>query len=234
MVGQLTARGVGTPPLGQRERLLDDRTIVQTPFLHDGLLETDRSVGSTIFNVLFILGACAVISPLLVAQQLVWLDVPIMLGAHLFLLALGADGMISRWEGLALRLGIIGYTLFAVRKSQKESAAVEAEYESAFRAPQRSWKTIGMQIGLIVAGLASCVLGARWMVDIAVAPSILGFDLPVAIVTCVACLPIFFTGHLIARWKGAIFVGYFIAYTGYLLAAAQRHDALPRFSAVML
>ena len=91
-----------------------------------------------------------------------------------------------------------------------------------------------MQIGLIVAGLASCVLGARWMVDIAVAPSILGFDLPVAIVTCVACLPIFFTGHLITRWKGAIFVGYFIAYTGYLLAAAQRHDALPRFSAVML
>jgi cation:H+ antiporter len=50
----------------------------------------------------------------------------------------------------------------------------------------------------------------------------------------VACLPIFFTGHKIARWEGAAFLGYYVAYTGYLVLAAQRHDALPAFSAMML
>ena len=42
-------------------------------------------VGSNIFNVLFILGLCALILPLRVAQQLVQLDVPIMIGASLLL-----------------------------------------------------------------------------------------------------------------------------------------------------
>ncbi len=37
-------------------------------------------VGSNIFNVLFILGLSALITPLVVAQQVVRLDVPIMIG----------------------------------------------------------------------------------------------------------------------------------------------------------
>jgi cation:H+ antiporter len=43
----------------------------------------------------------------------------------------------------------------------------------------------------------------------------------------VACLPIFFTGHSISRWEGMVFIGYYVA------LAAQQHDALPAFSAVM-
>ena len=38
-------------------------------------------VGSNIFNVLFILGASAIITPLVVSSQLIRLDVPIMIGA---------------------------------------------------------------------------------------------------------------------------------------------------------
>ena len=38
-------------------------------------------VGSNIFNVLFILGISSIIVPLVVAQQLIRLDVPIMIGA---------------------------------------------------------------------------------------------------------------------------------------------------------
>jgi cation:H+ antiporter len=50
----------------------------------------------------------------------------------------------------------------------------------------------------------------------------------------VACLPVFFTGREIARWEGAIFVGYYAAYTAYLILASQQHDALPMFSQAML
>src|SRR5512145_38947 len=52
-------------------------------------------VGSNIFNVLFILGISALILPLRVAQQLIWLDVPLMIGVSALLLVMGIDGTIS-------------------------------------------------------------------------------------------------------------------------------------------
>lgn len=50
----------------------------------------------------------------------------------------------------------------------------------------------------------------------------------------VACLPIFFVGYSIARWEGALFLGYYIAYTLYLILAATEHDALPEYSYAMM
>ena len=50
----------------------------------------------------------------------------------------------------------------------------------------------------------------------------------------VACLPIFFVGYSIARWEGALFLGYYVAYTLYLILAATEHDALPEFSTAMM
>jgi cation:H+ antiporter len=61
----------------------------------------------------------------------------------------------------------------------------------------------------------------------------LDFDIPVMVATAVACLPIFFTGHEISRWEGLVFLGYYVAYTLYLVLATQHHDALPGFSWVM-
>lgn len=60
------------------------------------------------------------------------------------------------------------------------------------------------------------------------------FDIPIAIATAVACLPIFFTGHVIARWEGGLFFVYYLAYTWYLILNAAEHDALPAYAGVML
>jgi len=56
----------------------------------------------------------------------------------------------------------------------------------------------------------------------------------VMLAVAVACLPIFFVGYTIARWEGALFLGYYVAYTAYLILAATHHDALPVFSNVMM
>ena len=53
------------------------------------------------------------------------------------------------------------------------------------------------------------------------------------IAVAVACLPIFASGARIARWEGALFLFYYVAYTSYLVLRAQQHDALSAFSAVM-
>lgn len=125
-------------------------------------------VGSNIFNILFILGLAAVIAPLTVAQKLVRIDVPIMIGLSVLLFALGWDGALSRGDGLLLFGGVIAYTTLAIWQGRRENRQVAAEYEDAFgeKMPRgRIW----VNLILIVGGLALLVVGSRWLVNGAVA-----------------------------------------------------------------
>ena len=47
-------------------------------------------------------------------------------------------------------------------------------------------------------------------------------------------LPIFFTGNLIARWEGGLFLGYYVAYTAYLVFTAINADFTRTFGVVMI
>lgn len=265
-------------------------------------------VGSNIFNVLFILGASALIVPLVVHMQLIRQEIPIMLGASLLLLAMGLDGGIAMWEGVLLLVLMAVYTAFLVIQSRKETAAAASEFnEEIIPAAQGAWDAHwAVQVGLIVAGLVLLVLGSEWLVDASVtfakalgvsdlvigltivaagtsmpevatsltaamkgerdiavgnvvgsntfnilgcvglsglvsgssgldlAPSLLNFDIWVMLAVALACLPVFLTGREIARWEGALFLGYYVAYVAYLVLAAQQHDALQAYSATML
>lgn len=71
-------------------------------------------------------------------------------------------------------------------------------------------------------------------VGLAVAPSLLSFDMWVMLAVAFACLPIFLTGREIARWEGGVFLAYYAAYVVYLILDAQGHDALPLYSNTML
>jgi cation:H+ antiporter len=127
-------------------------------------------VGSNIFNVLFILGLSALIVPLVVHQQIIRQEVPVMIGASLLLWAMAADGGINRWEGLLLASLIVGYTFVIIRQSRRETAAIKAEYEEAFDGGATGWDAHwGVQLLLILAGLALLVLGSSWLVEAAVA-----------------------------------------------------------------
>jgi cation:H+ antiporter len=264
-------------------------------------------VGSNIFNVLFILGASALIVPLVVHLQVIRQEAPMMIGASLLLLLLALDGRIGLAEGGLLLALLIGYTAFLVVQSRRETAAAN-EFDAELQpATDGAWDSRWpAQVALIVAGLALLVLGSEWLVgaavafagilgvsdvvialtivaagtsmpevaaslaaavkgerDIAVgnvigsnlfnilgcvglsalvsggtglgiAPSVLNFDIWVMLAVALACLPVFVSGREIARWEGALFVGYYAAYVAYLILAAQQHDALPAYSAVML
>jgi cation:H+ antiporter len=127
-------------------------------------------VGSNIFNVLFILGASALIAPLVVHVQLIRQEVPIMLGAALLLLAMGLDGNISFVEGGLLLALMVAYTVFLVVQSRKESAANTGEYEAELQPAEASdWDAkLPAQLGLIVVGLVLLVLGSDWLVSASV------------------------------------------------------------------
>ncbi|MGV3570805.1 MAG: calcium/sodium antiporter [Ramlibacter sp.] len=127
-------------------------------------------VGSNVFNVLFILGASALIAPLVVDIQLIRQEVPIMIGASLLLLLLGLDGVIA-WFDAALLFGLmLAYTTFLVVQSRRETQAAKDEYTEALApAAAATWdRSPLVQLGLVLAGLGALVLGSQWLVEAAV------------------------------------------------------------------
>jgi cation:H+ antiporter len=261
-------------------------------------------VGSNIANVLLILGISALIAPLLVHEQIIRQEIPVMIGASLLVLVLALDGSIGRAEAALLFVLVIAYTVFLVVQSRRASQATSDEFSTEIPTSQwdRHW---GVQVALVLGGLALLVLGADWLVgaavvfakmmgvsdlvigltvvaigtsmpeiatsliaalrgqrDIAVGNvvgsnifnllAVLGaagvvsasgldvpeaarnFDLWVMLAVAFACLPILLTGREIARWEGAVFLGYYAAYLLYLILAAQQHASLPAYSNLML
>ena len=91
---------------------------VMSAFKGEADLALGNVVGSNIFNVLFILGISALIVPLIVHQQLVRFDVPIMIGASLLLYGVSRDGNISPIDGAALFVLALAYTAFLIKQSR--------------------------------------------------------------------------------------------------------------------
>jgi len=265
-------------------------------------------VGSNIFNVLFILGASALITPLVVNVQLIRQEVPIMVGASLLLFSLGVDGRIGFLDGALFTALLVAYTVFLVQQSRGETQSAKDEFAEGFGPAARgAWDdSLAAQIGLIAAGLVALVFGSDWLVtasiafakalgvsdlvigltivaagtsmpevatsitaaikgerDIAVgnvvgsntfnilgclgvsslvagdaglamAPSLMAFDIWVMLGVALVCLPIFTTGRAITRLEGAVFLFYYAAYVVYLVLAAQQYTALGAYSNAMM
>lgn len=270
-------------------------------------------VGSNIFNVLFILGASAIIVPLVVHLQLIRLDVPIMIGVSILTWFMARDGVLGRTDGVILFAGILSYTGFLIVKSRKESrenAKEVNEYvedvlthegrDGAVTSQDAKSKKLGFAVVECIGGLVLLVIGAQWLVNGAVAlaeffgvsqlvigltivaagtslpevatsivaavrgerdiaignvvgsnifnilavlglsaslspsgvhisPAAMAFDIPIMIAVAILCLPVFFSGGEIARWEGAVFLAYYVAYAAYLVLSAKQHPALPAF-----
>ena len=141
------------------------------------------------------------------------------------------DGAVAFAEQLGLSDLVIGLTLVAAGTSLPEVA-------TSILAAVRGQRDIA--VGNVVGSNLFNILGVLGASAVAapdgvpVAEGAIAFDLPVMLAVMVACLPIFLTGHLIARWEGTVFVGYYVAYAAYLILAATEHDALNPFSQVML
>jgi cation:H+ antiporter len=159
----------------------------------------------------------------------------VLLLVGLGMLVLGSNWLVNGAVTFAQALGvselIIGLTIVAAGTSLPEIA-------TSVLASMRGERDIavGNVVGSNIFNLLS-VLGLTALVSpesIPVPPAALAFDIPVMLAVAVACLPIFFTGYVIARWEGLLFLGYYVAYTLYLILNATNRAALPLFETVML
>jgi cation:H+ antiporter len=134
-----------------------------------GDLTLGNVLGSNIFNILFILGITALLAPIVIAEQLIRKDAPIMLGVSLLALGLASDGNLGFVDGTVLLLCMVVYVVFALRQSRFESKKVQNEYADEFAAKEpRTTKNMLMNIFFMLAGLGLLVWGSRWLVDSAV------------------------------------------------------------------
>jgi cation:H+ antiporter len=155
--------------------------------------------------------------------------------AGLGLLVVGADWLINGAVAIAELLGIsklvIGLTIVAVGTSLPEIA-------TSIIASIRGQRDIavGNAVGsnlfniLLVLGITAIVAPG----GIAVSRTALTFDIPVMIAVALAALPIFYTNYRIDRWEGALFLGYYVAYTAYLFLNATKHGVLDEFEYAMV
>ncbi|HSJ23614.1 MAG TPA: calcium/sodium antiporter [Longimicrobiales bacterium] len=118
-------------------------------------------VGSNIFNVLFILGLSAVIVPLVVSEQLVRLDVPVMIAVSALFFLLATDGVVGRVEAMLLVGLLAAYLAMQLIISRRTPTPATDDVEAGG----------GMLVnGLFIAGgLVLLVLGSRWLVQSATA-----------------------------------------------------------------
>ena len=127
-------------------------------------------IGSNIANILLVLGLAALVVPVVAATRVVRREIPMMVGASLLLWVIALTGRIERWEGLLLFGGIVVYSALLARSSRRAAPTVRAEFASEFGpAAGRGSGEITRNIALGAAGLALLIVGARWIVDGAVA-----------------------------------------------------------------
>lgn len=123
-----------------------------------------NAVGSNIFNILIILGVSAVLAPLVVHQQLVRVEVPLMIGISFLLWGFALDGTLGRFDGAILFTGVLAYTYWAIRRSRREGRQVQAEYEAEFGRRDESPRTMLMDIGKLALGVTLLVVGSNFFV----------------------------------------------------------------------
>ncbi len=151
------------------------------------------------------------------------------------LLAWGANWLVSGAVDIATALGlsetVVGLTIVAIGTSLPElttsvTAAIRGSVEMA----------VGNAVGSCIFNLGA-VMGLTAVISpdgVPVTDGAATFDIPVMVVVVMSLLPIAFTGARVAKREAWLFVGYYLAYTAYLLLDSAGHDALPQFSSVML
>lgn len=159
----------------------------------------------------------------------------LLLVGGLVILVISAQGMVAGSTEIARHFGVsdlvIGLTVVAIGTSLPELVASVVA----------SWRGQGdIAVGNVVGSnlfniLAVLGIGAMVAPDgIPVPRDALYLDIPIMIAVTFACLPVFFTGCRINRAEGAVLLGYFIAYTTYVVMGATDASYTRSFEIAML
>ena len=125
-------------------------------------LALGNAYGSNIANIALILGATALISPILMQRSVIRGDLPILIAVSLLSIALVWDGSVVRWNGVLLLVVfalVMAYSILRELKKARVEASNSVEEESAGKQT-----SLGKSIFWLVLGLALLVASSRALV----------------------------------------------------------------------
>ena len=120
-------------------------------------------VGSTLANMLLILGVAGLLTPVACAPRVVARDGTMVLGATALFVAIAVSGVFVLWHGVILLCGLAGYLYLTYRAeaANAETALNSHEAGDVTGVPERVWIGAAYLIG----GLVGTILGAKLLVD---------------------------------------------------------------------
>ncbi|AKG54096.1 inner membrane protein YrbG [Dehalogenimonas sp. WBC-2] len=131
-------------------------------------------IGSNIANILLILGVAAIIFPIIVKYEIVWVQIPLSLLAIVTMGIMASDALIdnaafsvvSRSDGIILLLffGIFLYYTIAQGRRQRSTFYAEVVVGNAEAVPYSTLKIVR----LIILGMLGLLFGGQWIVNGAV------------------------------------------------------------------
>ena len=133
-------------------------------------LAVSNAVGSNIFNLMIVVGVCAILTPVAVRRETLKIDFPFSIVCAVLLLVLGAIGMtLGHIDGALFIVLFVIFILYMIksaqnsRKDNKDMGVEEAEY--ALEAEEIQIMPVPKSIIFIVLGCAAIAFGSDWVVD---------------------------------------------------------------------
>ncbi len=121
-------------------------------------------VGSNICNLLLILGAAAVIHPILRARGTMRRAGTAMVGAAVLLVVVAWDGDLARWEGVAMLALLAAYTIYDFRAERRGSDLAILRAREAEEIESHVPRAVPLIVVTLAGGIAGIIVGANLLV----------------------------------------------------------------------
>lgn len=133
-------------------------------------LAVSNAVGSNIFNLMIVVGVCAILTPVAVRKETLKVDFPFSVLCAVLLLILGGIGMmLGHADGvifIVLFAVFIFYMIKSAQKARKDNKDMDTEEsEFAMEAEEIQIMPMPKSIVFIVLGCIAITLGSDWVVD---------------------------------------------------------------------
>lgn len=148
---------------------------VTASLVQNNELAVSNVVGSNIFNLMFVIGVCSILTPIMVQKATVVRDIPLSLGCALVLLVLGILGLgdkagmtLGHADGVIFLIVFAGYIFTMVRSAMKARAAGQkVEIEGVEECDNMKELSYGKSILFLIVGAAAIAFGGDLTVDTA-------------------------------------------------------------------
>lgn len=148
---------------------------VTASLVQNNELAVSNVVGSNIFNLMFVIGVCSILTSIMVQKATVVRDIPLSLGCALFLLVLGISGLgdkagmtLGHADGVIFLIVFAGYIFTMVRSAMKARAAGQKiEIEGVEECDNMKELSYGKSILFLIVGAAAIAFGGDLTVDTA-------------------------------------------------------------------